>query len=558
MNYGDMIASLTAEGQPFAIETIMLNGIPQRRYTNSKPNLRAVLEEVPKSPQIAIVYQDEIYSYQDLHFEADRIAAALTAYGIGKGDRVAVCARNMPEYFFLFWGCQKIGAVLVALNAWWVGEEIAAALVDCEPKIAFLDERSATRLSGAHATIHYPVICLRTQSLALDSAELWSDFISNQAAQTPVPDLSGSDPATMLYTSGTTGAPKAAIHSHDNHTSNMMSMYFFGALAAAMRGQGAAPAAPPPPSILISMPLFHIGGLAMVYVGGSIGAKLVLSHKWDLPEISALIDRESITSLNLSPTMLKQLLDAQDARGKVFSSLQSLAVGAAPVSSSLATRTGTSLPEVSPTIGYGLTETGAISANSKPSYDVKPDSVGLPFPIVDLRICDEAGLPLGPGEIGEIWVRGPNVISSYWRREDQHSKSFPGDGWFRTGDLGELDADGFLYIRDRLKDVIIRGGENIYCAEVEAVFQSNDAVEDMTLIGLPDEEMGERAIAIVVPVSPAHADTEKLLAYAKERLAYFKVPSEIIFRDEPLPRNASQKVEKNRLRADLLEALGAD
>lgn len=558
MKYSEAEAKLTAPGGPFELTEVTLSSGNFKIYKHARPTLRAVFENPANPVHDAIVYLDERYSFADLRIAALRCAAALVEHGIKKGDHVAIAMRNLPEYAIIFWACQQIGAVLVNLNAWWKRSELSYAISDCKPCLIFVDSERLDRIDADSLRILQLVVAVRTsQSLAQAKAIEWSTFLDRASGDAPSPDLAPDDPATMLYTSGTTGVPKGVVTSHRAHCTALMNTAYFATVARLMAGQ--ALDGPPPenqPAALQPFPMFHIGGLSQFYISYAFGSKLVLMHKWDVPEAVRLIETERVTTISLAPSMLRQLIDSPAFQASDHSSVIGFATGSAPVTPDLMKDAKRILGvSVTPTIGYGLTEsTSGVCAVSGASVEEKTGSVGPIFPVTECRIADpETGHVFEKKQVGEILLRGPTISDGYWNRSDDSKESFTDDGWFRSGDLGYLDHDNFLYIVDRLKDVIIRGGENIYCVEVEAILAEHPDVEEVAIVGEPDHVLGETVTAIIVPRSGKKIATEYLDQHVRSKLAHFKVPSRFIFRNDPLVRNATGKVDKKALRSEILK-----
>jgi long-chain acyl-CoA synthetase len=308
-----------------------------------------------------------------------------------------------------------------------------------------------------------------------------------------------------------------------------------------------------PQAYLVSVPFFHVTGCHGVLVGmNAFGGKLVLMHKWDPERALELIEREAVTSMGGVPAMVWQLLEARSFAERNTTSLVSIGYGGAAAPPELLRRIEKQLPAATVSNGYGLTETTSIvTLNAGGDYAARPDSVGPPVPVCELRVVDEAGTPLGPGELGELWIRGPNVVKGYWNRPEATAAEFT-NGWFHTGDLVRIDEDGFVTVVDRVKDMVIRGGENVYCAEVENSLFENAAVLDAAVIGVPHRVLGEEVGAVVQLRPGASTSEAELREHVAARLAAFKVPGRIWLRDEPLPRNAAGKVLKRALRESLL------
>jgi long-chain acyl-CoA synthetase len=392
----------------------------------------------------------------------------------------------------------------------------------------------------------------------------WEDLLASlDQAATPTDEQVGpDDDATILYTSGTTGRPKGAIGTHRNHVANLLNTAL-GALVSATIANGGEPPAPDPeapqPANLCTFPLFHIAGITSIGFTALSGSRLVTQYKWDLDEARQIVRRERLTSVSGVPTVLRQLVADAAAHPGDYESLLGIAMGGAPIPPDLVTRIGgeTFRMPVAPSNGYGLTETtSAVVANTGTGYLARPDSVGRRMPGTDVRVVDPAtGQDAGEGEVGELWFYGPNIVRGYWNNPEATAEAFT-DGWFHTGDLGRV-ADGWIYVVDRLKDVVIRGGENIYCAEVEAALFEHPAIDDVAVVGVPDPKNGEEAVAVVVTAPQAALTADEVRRHIGERLASFKVPAYIVFRSQPLPRTASGKVLKRELRSAVAAEVGA-
>jgi long-chain acyl-CoA synthetase len=553
-----VIGRLTGPGGPFEVGEASVGGRDVRVWAKAPASLRDLLLGTARhGDRDFLVYRDERLTFGEHLALVAGLAGWLAAErGIGKGDRIAIGMRNYPEWVVAFWATQVLGAVAVPLNAWWTGPELRYALEDSGAALAFLDGERLERVADDLSRLGLPAVVVRHDGVVPAGAVHWSDVTSTLARAAPMPSvaLDPDDDATIVYTSGTTGEPKGAVGSHRNHVSTFLNTAFSGALGAAVAKAASRQAKPSyPPCSLLTYPFFHIGGLNTLYISTGFGVKSVLLYKWDVAEVLAVIERERVTSLAAVPKLLRELLGSPVLHRHDVSSLGSLASGGAPVPPDLVDRIDTTFKRsVSPSNGYGLTETtGAVTLNVGRAYVDRSDSVGVPLPVTDVRVVDPAtGADVAPGAVGELWFHGPTVSPGYWNKPAATAESFV-DGWFRTGDLGHLDADGYVFVDDRLKDVIIRGGENVYCAEVEAVLFEHPAVGDVAVVGLPHPELGEEVAAVVVPADGTDPTVAELQAHVAERLAYFKVPAHVVVRTEPLPRNATGKVLKRELRAEL-------
>lgn len=550
----EALTELTAPGAPFEVVNETVLGVALRVYKNAPPSLRAVLEDSRQhGARDFLVYDDERFTFEEHYRIAAGWARRLVGHhGLEKGDRVAIAMRNYPEWATTFWATQAAGLVAVPLNAWWTGPELDYALRDSGASVLVADgERLGALRPHLGALGLRAVVAVRSRLEPLAGEERWEDVLAALDPDAGLPDVAvdPDDDATILYTSGTTGAPKGAVATHRNHATNLTNTALLGALNAAVAGPDPE-VPPPPPASLQTFPFFHIGGLSGLCASTAFGAKLVLMYRWETPRALELIERERITSVSAVPTLVRQLLEAPGLERRDLSSLAGLASGGAPVPPDLITRIDDQFTsKVSPVNGYGLTETtSAVVVNAGREYVAKPDSVGRPVVVADVRIVDpDGGTDAPPGHVGEVWVKGPNVVRGYWNKPEATAAAFT-DGWFHSGDLGYLDEEGFLRVVDRMKDVVIRGGENVYCAEVEAVLFEHPAVADVAVVGLPHRSLGEEVAAVVVRRPGADVRAGDLQQHAAARLARFKVPAHVVFWDEPLPRTATGKVLKRDLR----------
>ena len=564
-------AALTAPGQMFEMEEVSIRGLPYRVWKNAPPSLRTVLElSRGYGERTFLVYEDERTSFEEHFRQAATLAQRLIDhYGVEKGDRVAIAMRNFPEWAVAFWAAAATGAVVVPLNAWWTGPELEYGLADSGAKVLVADgqrlERLAPHLSGLSELTG--VIGVRTTDddgiwNVPPEADAYQDVLGEQpaAAGITLPDvtLEPEDDATIFYTSGTTGKPKGALGSQRNICGNLLSLGFSAARGAARSASSSTPigetaTAPAQSAYLLSVPFFHATGCHSILVANTAaGGKLVLMRKWDPERALELIERERITIFGGVPSMAWQVLDSPDFQKRDTSSVASIGYGGAPAPPELVRRIEEMFPGRTPSNGYGLTETSSVTTmNSGDDYLTHPDSVGTPVPICDLKTVDPAGEELPAGEVGELWIRGPNVVKGYWHKPAETAQTFS-DGWLHTGDVARIDEEGFVYIVDRAKDMVIRGGENVYCVEVEAALFEHPAVSDAAVIGIPHQVLGEEVGAVVTLKPGAEVTEEELRKHVGSRLAAFKVPVRIWFRSEPLPRNPAGKILKQELRNELV------
>jgi long-chain acyl-CoA synthetase len=565
MSLQQATAALTAPGAPFEMEEIEIRGVMTRVWKNAPGNLREVLDvTLNYADRTFLVYEDDRMTFAQ-HYEAVSKLAHLMVneYGINKGDRVAIAMRNFPEWAVCFWASVVTGAIVVPLNAWWTGEELEYGLADSGSKVLFADEQRAHVLEPHYGNLDLKkVVVVRSANLLPAGLAKYEDELARVDGRPPLPDvtLDPEDEATIFYTSGTTGKPKGALGTQRNICTNLTSIMFGGARAMLRRADAAAPAGDAPQeqlAPLLSVPFFHATGCHSTLVANTAaGNKLVMMYRWDPERAMELIEREKITSFGGVPSMVWQVLESPDFAKRDLSSIRSIGYGGAPAAPELVTRIRQAFPEVAPSNGYGLTETSSVTTlNAAIDYQRKPDSVGVPVAVCDVKLMDADGREVGPGEIGELWIKGPNVVKGYWNKPEATAQTFT-DGWLHSGDLARIDDEGFVYIVDRAKDMLIRGGENVYCVEVENALYKHPDVMDAAVVGVPHKVLGEEVGAVVQLTPESKLTTDALTAFAKEHIAAFMVPQHILFRSEPLPRNANGKILKPEVKKELLAHLG--
>lgn len=554
-------ALLTAPGQRFEIETVDIRGVQTRIWKNAPPNL-ALLAAFSRShgAREFIVHEDERVTY-DAHFRAvAHLAHALVAAGVGKGDRVAFAMRNLPEWPAIFFAIASIGGVAVPLNAWWSAGELAYGIADSGAKLLILDGERYDRFRGELSSLSglQRVFVTRERGPVEAPAERFetllpppNDWVALPEAGLPpaAAAIAPDDDVVIFYTSGTTGAPKGALGTHRNMTTNIFSSAYCAARAMLRRGE-MPPPAPEPKVGLLVIPLFHVTACSASLMGTvASGGTIVLMRRWDAGEALKLIERERVQLTGGVPTVAWQLLEHPDRDRHDLSSLEAIQYGGAPAAPELVRRIEAEFG-AAPGSGWGMTETMAtVTQHTGEDYLNRPDSCGPPVPVAELKIMSldgEEALPVG--EVGELWARGPMIVKGYWNKPEATAETFV-DGWVRTGDLARLDDEGFCYIVDRAKDIVIRGGENIYSIEVENVLYAHPAVTDAALVGVPHRTLGEVPAAVVHLCPGCTASEGELQAWVAQHLAAFKVPSAIRFAADVLPRNANGKILKGELRA---------
>ena len=551
----DRISSLIGPGGPFEVESVVVDGIPLRSFVRAP---RSILDAFQMgrthADLVHLVFEEQRLTFGVVRAQALSLARELkTSFGVAPGDRVALAMRNFPEFVIGFWAGAVLGSIVVPLNAWWTGKELAYALGDAGARVCLADEERLERLSAKGARRRdLGLIGVKTSRPGIYGSVPFEDLaFGAPLTDAEFADLGPDDPVTLLYTSGTTGHPKGALGTNRAAIANFMNMGFVAAREALLSGRTPGPAVQT--GSLASAPLFHIGGIASIVSAPMSGAKIVLMRRWSLAEGLALAQAERVTSLGGIPTIARQIFESPEVPDLELD-IRTVPLGGASVPPDLPRRAleifGDSIQLLN---GYGLTETtSAVVANLGVEYAARLDSVGRPNLTADLRVEDAEGRPLGVGEVGELCFRSPQVVKGYWNDPDATKASFV-DGWFHSGDLGYVDAEGFVYVVDRLKDVVIRGGENVYCAEVEAVLFDHPAVADVAVVGMADPLMGERVCAVVVPRDKVRLQLSDLRRFALERLAAFKCP-EALFVVAELPKTATGKTAKNDLRRALPES----
>jgi len=558
---------LTAPGSPFEMETMVIRGIETRVWKNLPPTLRAVVEAArAHAEKVFLVHEDERVTFEAFFRAVAALAADFRARGVGKGDRVAIVMRNLPEWPVAFYAAVSLGAIATPLNAWWTGPELEYGLKDSGSKIAVVDAERLERL-----TEHLPACPdLKRIYVAREIDELANPLLVKLESVIGAPDgwaslpdralpdaeIEPDDDATIFYTSGTTGAPKGALATHRNINCNIMAGAFAAARSFLRRGE-APPAADPDDqrATLLSVPFFHATGcFAVLNPSLFAGAKLVMMRKWDPIRAFELIEREKVSSAGGVPTIAWQLIEHPARANYDLSSLESLAYGGAPSAPELVRKIRETFPKSAPGNGWGMTETSATAtSHGGEDYEHRPDSCGPAAPVGELRIMTvEGDRELPVGEVGELWFKGPQVVRGYWNKPEATAQTFE-NGWVKTGDLARLDEEGFCFIIDRAKDMLIRGGENIYCIEVENVLFDHPAVMDAALVGIFHRTLGEEPGAVVTLKPGGEATEQELRTFVAERLAAFKVPVKILFWRETLPRNANGKIIKSELRKLFVE-----
>jgi long-chain acyl-CoA synthetase len=554
------VTKLTSDGAPFALGTTTINGVEHRCYAAVPASMgeyfRFMLNHADKE---FAVYRDERYTFAESYHIASALARALIDdYGVVPGDRVAILSRNNPQWMMTFIAALSIGAVAVPMNAWWTTEELDYGLEDCGARVVIGDRDRFQRLLPLQEKLDLALIAIDDCADLAMPLRSFADVVGAHAGvEMPEVAVAPDDHATIMYTSGSTGHPKGALSSHRGIISALYSWMLLGVAGK----QVAADPAPAkfPPAGLLTIPLFHCTGSHTAFLLSLIvGRKLVIMHKWDVQEALRIIEEERITWFTGVPTMSAELQAAAAESDRDLSSLAEIYGGGAARPPAQVEKLATTFKKSSSGIGYGLTETNALGTiNSGEIYRARPGSAGRTVPAVtDIAIFDDNDQPLPPGERGEVCMQSPCNILGYWNKPEATAEAFR-NGWFHTGDVGYIDEEGFLFIVDRMKEIIIRGGENISCIEVEAALYQHPAISEAAVYGVPDERLGEAVAASLVFRDGAAVSESELREFLAEHIASFKIPAHFRFHGDALPRIATGKIFKRQLKAELSEQLGA-
>ena len=496
-------------------------------------------------PVEAIIAGEERLTFAQLDELSDRVARGLVARGIGKGDRVGIAMRNCPAWVLSYMAVLKAGAVATLLNGWWQPEELEHAMELVNTKLVLADAPRAERIADTCASC-----TIETIAIEQPAEQAFADIIASGTEATELPDVAPEDDATILFTSGSTGEAKGALSTHRAVTTGV---YTYAIALMVLRGILESEGRPPanPLKTLVVVPLFHVTGEVPVMLNSFVISRgMVLMPKWDAGEALRLIEKERITYFVGVPTMSLELMNHPDRGNYDLSTLTDIASGGAPRPVSHVERLRRSFPASQPAQGYGLTETNAVGCgNFWTNYAAKPASTGRAHaPFVEVAILGEGDRHLGPNERGEIAIRSAANIKCYWGDLEATAAAFTADGYFKSGDIGYLDEDGYLFIVDRKKDILIRGGENISAAEVEAALYACEGICEAAVFGVPDDRLGEIPVAILHRREGSSISEDDLRSFLSGRLAAFKVPARMVFSDGPLPRLGTGKIDRVTLK----------
>jgi acyl-CoA synthetase (AMP-forming)/AMP-acid ligase II len=555
-----VMAGLTQPGGMFETVPFDVWGTQVPALKNAPPSLAHYLGHFCQLHKDTLFMVDGVVrlTFGQAYGAARAVAAGLISrHGVQKGDRVGIAARNSANWAVAYMGVLLAGGCATLLNGFWSGEELAEGIKLAECSLVLVDDARAQRLEGrAHSA---PLVRIAHGVNPADGlAAVWPE---GDAAATPLPELGPDDLATILYTSGSTGQSKGAYSNHRgvvHGTLSYVAQTVMSLHVLTMRGM--APPAGQQPCALVAVPLFHVTGEVPLFLQSfAIGRKLVFMPRWDAREAMRLMETEAVTYFVGVPLMSYEIATHPERGAFDLSACKSFAAGGAPRPVDHVTKIKDAFPEGFPLLGYGLTETNAVGCgNFNENYLAKPGSTGKASePLVDLAILDDAGRPVSPGQMGEVCIRSVANFLGYWRNEEATQAAFTADGYFRTGDLGHVDEDGYLFIVDRKKDIIIRGGENIACLEVEQAIYAHPDVAECSVFGLPCERYGEVCGAVYHPRDGTALHPDDLKAFLRERIAAFKVPERLWQSTEPLPRLGTEKIDKVSLRRHYTDAVEA-
>ncbi len=550
----EALRALTAPGQTYELREITAGGRRVRTFANGPSTLREIFAQT-RSDKTFIIYEDERYTFEDIWRRACTLAHALVDdYGVKKGDAVALSMRNYPEWAIAYMAATSAGAVLVALNALWTPEELAYGLELSRPVVLIADQERLDRLAAApNAPKTFRIIAARTAKPLPANARAWNDVVGGAGkSDMPAVELAPDDDLQMLFTSGSTGKPKGVVSTHRNILSALLS-WELDLNAAWETGLLARPPTDPPPpqsAMLLAIPLFHVTGLLSCYMSCyRFQRRLVMMYKWDVGKAAEIIQREGVTHMTATPAITGDLVAYARANGLTFPTLVTIGGGGASRAPEQVRAIDAVFEKAFPGTGWGMTETNAIGVGIASSdYLRKPESSGRVSAVLDLRVVDDNNKPVPTGQRGELQLRGASMMKGYYNNPEANAESYVDGDWFRTGDVAIIDDEGFVFIVDRLKDLVIRGGENIGCGAVEYALLEHPAVHEACVYGVPDARLGEE-VAATLYVTGAVSEPE-LRAFLESRLAKFQIPRYFRFHTGPLPRGATGKIMKKDLRAE--------
>ena len=556
MTFLEANTAVTGSGQIFELIDGDVRGVKMKVFKNAPAHLGQVFAgSRGHGDKTFLVYEDEIITFAQAADRIDALASLLVnTYGVKKGDRVAVAMRNFPEWVMSFAAIISVGAVNVSMNSWWTEDEMDFALEDSGATVLICDQQRFDIGAASCVKKNIKVLVVRAEKPLPAGIDKWEEVLP-LGDKHPGADISPDDDATILYTSGTTGRPKGAVSTHRAILSSIMAFSARNTIFQ-MSGTKLKDVDGPevPTSFILIVPLFHVTGCVPVMLSCFVaGLKLAIMYKWDPEKALEMIEREQITNFVGVPTQSWDLVNSPAFEKYDTSSLRAVGGGGAPSPTSLVGKVNDKVKNGNPQLGYGMTETNAFGpAITGSDYLSHPTSTGRASWPMFVEVRDENLKPVPTGQSGEIWFFGPMLIRGYWNRPDATAETIV-DGWLRSGDLGRLDADGYVYVEDRVKDMILRAGENVYGAEVESAIYEHPAVHEAAVFGVPHERLGEEVGVAILVNDGMTLTPEELWAFLDVKIAKFKIPTQVVIMSEPLPRNAAGKFLKRELQQHVVK-----
>ena len=555
--YQQVWDELIAEGAPFHVEEIEVRGSSMRVYATAPASLRDIwLGSAVHQEADYLVYGDERWTYDKAHRDVAAIANWLQQRGVVKGDRVSIAMRNFPEWLLCYWACVATGITVVGMNAWWVEKEMEYAFNDANPKVLFTDSERLKRFLNIREKFTEIITVGIRLAETVNNVIPFDSLLGTGGSLSAVVIEPDSD-ACIFYTSGTTGYPKGAQLTHRGCVHNILNLAFSANLSTLTqyRLQGEEPPEPkaaPRSSALVTTPLFHVtANNCLAHSTTLAGGKLVHMYRWDALEALKLIEKERITNMTGVPVMSRELISHPGFDNYDTSSLLALGGGGAQLQPDLVGKIHSTVANARPATGYGMTETcGVITSISGDIFLDKPESAGPVLPTFEAKVVDNSGNTLAKGETGELWVRGAPVIKGYINKPDATAETIT-DCWLHSGDIAKLDEEGFIYIVDRVKDMVLRGGENIYCSEVETCLHRIRDISECSVFSVPDDRLGEEVGVCIYLDKTSSLSANDIRDFCAQHIARHKIPKYIWFNSQPLPRNANGKFVKRELRDSL-------
>ena len=556
MTFLEANTAVTGSGQIFELIDGEVRGVKMKVFKNAPAHLGQVFAgSRGHGDKTFLVYEDEIITFAQAADRIDALASLLVnVYGVKKGDRVAVAMRNFPEWVMSFAAIISVGAVNVSMNSWWTEDEMDFALEDSGATVLICDQQRFDIGAASCVKKNVKVLVVRAEKPLPAGVDKWEDVLP-LGDKHPGADISPDDDATILYTSGTTGRPKGAVSTHRAIISSIMAFSARNTIFQ-MSGTKLKDVDGPevPTSFILIVPLFHVTGCVPVMLSCFVaGLKLAIMYKWDPEKALEMIEREQITNFVGVPTQSWDLVNSPAFEKYDTSSLRAVGGGGAPSPTSLVGKVNDKVKNGNPQLGYGMTETNAFGpAITGSDYLSHPTSTGRASWPMMVEVRDENLKPVPTGQSGEIWFFGPMLIRGYWNRPDATAETIV-DGWLRSGDLGRLDADGYVYVEDRVKDMILRAGENVYGAEVESAIYEHPAIHEAAVFGVPHERLGEEVGVAILVNDGMTLTPEELWAFLDAKIAKFKIPTQVVIMTDPLPRNAAGKFLKRELQQHVVK-----